>query len=251
VIHKVQHGRVLQIVLDRAEKRNALNRDLCRAILEAAEGAARDPGVGAILLTGSGKSFCAGMDLDEVAVGLSPETNILHERLFTIGVRISKPLIAAVQGAALGGGTGLVANCHIVIAEPGATFGLTEIRLGLWPFLIYRAAVMALGERRTLELSLTGRIFGSEEARYLGLVHEIAEDAGKRALEVAETVAGFSPTAIQNGLSFVQEVRGLDWEESGKVAQRVRDQVFGSADFAEGLRAFREKRLAQWPSLAK
>lgn len=251
MLQKEQHGRVLQIVLDRAQKRNALDRDLCRAILEAVESAARDPGVGAILLTANGKSFCAGMDLDEAAAGSTPETNILHERLFTLGVRISKPVIASVQGAALGGGMGLVANCHIVIAEPGATFGLTEIRLGLWPFLVYRAAAMAVGERRTLELSLTGRVFGSEEARNLGLVHEIAEDAGKRALEVAETVAGFSPAAIQIGLSFVQEVRGLDWEESGKVAQRVRDQVFASAAFAEGLRAFREKRPARWPSLSK
>jgi enoyl-CoA hydratase/carnithine racemase len=149
----------------------------------------------------------------------------------------------------LGGGTGLVANCHIVIAEAAATFGLTEIRLGLWPFLVYRAVGMALRERRTLELSLTGRIFGSEEARDFGLVHEIAPDAEKRALEVAETVAGFSPTAIQNGLNFVQDVQGLDWEEAGRIARRVRDRVFAGADFQEGLRAFREKRPARWPSL--
>lgn len=249
MLQKVQYGRVLQIALDRAEKRNALNRELCRAILEAAESAIHDPGIGAILLTANGKSFCAGMDLDEAAGGATEETNSLHERLFTLGARSSKPLIAAVRGAALGGGTGLVANCHIVIGEAGATFGLTEIRLGLWPFLVYRAVGMALGERRTLELSLTGRIFGSEEARGLGLVHEIAPDAGKRALEVAETVAGFSPTAIQNGLSFVQEVRGLGWEESGRVARRIRDRVFAGGDFEEGLRAFREKRLAEWPSL--
>jgi methylglutaconyl-CoA hydratase len=66
---------------------------------------------------------------------------------------------------------------------------------------------------------------------------------------VAERVAGFSPTAIQNGLSFVQEVRGMDWVESGQVARRVRDRVFAGADFEEGLRAFREKRSAEWPSL--
>jgi len=241
---------VLRLTLDRPEKRNALNGELCLEILNAVESAVHDPGIGAILLAANGKSFCAGMDLEEALRGPTEETNSLHERLFTLGARISKPLIAAVQGAALGGGTGLVAACHIVVADAGATFGLTEIRLGLWPFLVYRAVGMALGERRTLELSLTGRIFGSEEARDLGLVHEIAPDAAERALEVAEMVAGFSPTAVENGLSFVEDVRGMGWEESGRVARRVRDRVFAGADFQEGLRAFREKRLPHWPSLA-
>ena len=250
MLQTVQHGRVLRLTLDRTEKRNALNCELCLAILDAVEAAVHDPSVGAILLAAKGSSFCAGMDLEEAAGGATEETNSLHERLFTLGARSCKPLIAAVQGAALGGGTGLVANCHIVIAEAGATFGLTEIRLGLWPFLVYRAVGMALGERRTLELALTGRIFGSGEATELGLVHEIAADVEKKALEVAEMVAGFSPTAIQNGLSFVQDVRGMDWEESGRVARRIRDRVFASADFQEGLRAFREKRAPKWPSLS-
>lgn len=249
MLQKVQHGRVLRLTLDRPEKRNALNCELCLAILDSVEGAIHDPGVGAILLAGNGKSFCAGMDLNEAGCRATEETSTLHERLFTLGARATKPLIAAVEGAALGGGTGLVANCHIVIADADATFGLTEIRLGLWPFLVYRAVGMALGQRRILELALTGRIFGSEEARNLGLVHEIAPDVEKRALEVAEMVAGFSPTAIQNGMSFVQEVRDMDWEESGRVARRVRDRVFGGADFQEGLRAFREKRPPSWPSL--
>jgi len=155
-----------------------------------------------------------------------------------------------VQGPALGGGTGLVANCHIVIAEPAATFGLTEIRLGLWPFLVFRAVDMALGERRAVELALTGRIFAAEEARQLGLVHEVVPDAAARAFEVAELVANFSPTAIHNGLGFVEEVRGMDWEDAGKVARRVRDWVFATEDFQEGLRAFREKRPPRWPSLS-
>jgi enoyl-CoA hydratase/carnithine racemase len=249
VLQKVQKGRLLRLTLDRPEKRNALNIELCRAILEAVGAGVHDPGVGAILITGNGKAFCAGMDLDEVARGATQETNLLHEQLFTLGARTTKPLIAAVQGAALGGGTGLVANFHIVIAEPAATFGLTEIRLGLWPFLVYRAVSMGLGERRTTELALTGRIFAGEEARDFGLVHEVADDAEKRALEVAETVANFSPSAIHNGLGFVQEVRGMSWEETGKVARRVRDWVFTSPDFQEGLRAFREKRQPRWPTI--
>ncbi len=154
------------------------------------------------------------------------------------------------RGAALGGGTGFVANCHIVIAEPSATFGLTEIRLGLWPFLVYRAMELAVGERRSTELALTGRVFGGEEAKALGLVHEVVPDAESRALELAQTIATYSPSAIHNGLSFVQEVRGMGWEEAGQVARRVREWVFTGSDFQEGLRAFREKRQPHWPSLA-
>ena len=249
MLQKVHDGRVLKLTLDRPEKRNALNCELCDELVSAIEDAIHDCGVGAILLEANGKSFCAGMDLTEAALGVTQETNALHERLFTIGARITKPLIAAVQGAALGGGTGLAANCHIVIAGPDTTFGLTEIRLGLWPFLVYRAVEAALGERRTLELALTGRNFEAEEAKEYGFVHEVTADPRVRAMEVAQMVAGFSPTAIQNGMSFVQEVRGQDSEASGRVARRIRDRMFASADFHEGLRAFREKRPPKWPSL--
>jgi enoyl-CoA hydratase/carnithine racemase len=250
VLQKEQLGRVLRLTLDRPEKRNALNIELSRAIVETVRDADRDPSIGAIMIGANGKSFCAGMDLDEVARGATEETNMLHEQLFTLGARTTTPLIAAVHGAALGGGTGFVANCHVVVADPDATFGLTEIRLGLWPFLVFRAVAMALGERRTVELALTGRIFGSAEAREIALAHEVAADAASRALEIAQTIAGYSPTAIHNGLSFVEEARGMGWVEAGKVARRVRDWVFTSPDFREGLRAFREKRPAQWPSLS-
>lgn len=247
MLEKEQHGRVLRLALNRPEKRNALNCALCQAILEAVESAVHDASVSVILLVANGKSFCAGMDLEETALH---ETDAnLHERLFTLGVRCTKPIVAAVSGAALGGGTGLVANCHIAIAEAGATFGLTEIRLGLWPFLVYRSVALALGERRTLELALTGRIFDSQEARDFGFVHEIAPDAEKRGMEVAELIASYSPLALQSGLSFVQEVRGKDWEEAGRVGRLVRDRVFAGVDFQEGLRAFREKRSPKWPSL--
>ena len=251
MLQKVQHGRVLQLILDRPEKRNALNIELCQAVLEAVESAVQDPAVGAILLTGNGKSFCAGMDLEEAARGATPETNSLHERLFTLGARSCKPLIAAVQGAALGGGTGLVANCHIVIAEPGATFGLTEIRLGLWPFVISRSVAAAIGERRATELALSGRIFGAHEAREYGLVHHVVESARlmEQAREIAGALAEASPTAIRSGLTFVREARGKSWEEAGALARRMRNEVFQSADFEEGIRAFQEKRHPRWPSL--
>ena len=250
LLHSVREGRLLRLTLNRPEKRNALDAALCRALVTALDGAAADPAVGAILLTANGKAFCAGMDLAEIEQRTGAEDiNTVHEQLFTIGARLPKPLIAGVHGAALGGGTGLVANCHIVVASYEASFGLTEIRLGLWPFLVYRAVAVALGERRTLELSLTGRVFRGREARELGLAHEVAEDAAARALEIARAVAGFSPTAVQKGMAFVQRVRGLGWQEAGEIGRQVRNQQFAEEDFREGIRAFREKRRPQWPSI--
>ena len=247
-IHR--EGRLLSIALNRPEKRNALNAQLCRDLVQTLEGAEKDPSIGAILLSGNGKCFCAGMDLSEITDGGTAEISNIQEQLFTIGSRLGKPLVAAVQNAALAGGTGLVANCHIAIAREDAAFGLTEIRLGLWPFLVFRAVTAAIGERRAVELALTGRIVTAAEAKEIGLVHEISEHAEARALEVARGLAESSPTAIRSGLSFVQEVRGRDWRTAGAIARRIRDEVFESKDFQEGLQAFREKRVAHWPSLS-
>src|SRR2546423_10312104 len=108
VLHSAQHGRLLRLTLNRPDKRNALDRELCRALIQALEQAEADPSIGAILLDANGKSFCAGMDLDQAASDNLTEIHALHERLFTIGARLRKPLVAAVQGAALGGGTGVV-----------------------------------------------------------------------------------------------------------------------------------------------
>jgi enoyl-CoA hydratase/carnithine racemase len=249
ILQTSRQGRVLHVVLNRPEKRNALSAQLCLDLVAALEEADRDSAVGAILLAGRGKHFCAGMDLGEVQNIDTALINQAQEQLFTIGARLEKPLVCAVQGAALGGGMGLVANCHIVIAHPEATFGLTEVRLGLWPFLVYRVVSAALGERCTLELSLTGRIFGAGEAKEIGLVHELKADLAARADELARALSESSPTAIRKGLGFVRETRGRDWQTAGEIARRIRDEVFASDDFQEGRRAFQEKRAPHWPSL--
>jgi len=251
MIETAQTGRVLRVTLNRPEKRNALSVDLGRALLKALDAGELDPGVGAILLAANGPSFCAGMDLTELGSVHHEQVHLMHEQLFNVGARLTKPLIAAVHGPALGGGTGLVANCHIVVASEAASFGLTEIRLAMWPFLIYRPMVTALGERRTMELALTGRIFGAGEAKEMGLVHQIAQDAAARATEIAETVAGHSPAAIRSGMLFVQQVQDRGWKNASEIARWMRQDVFNSDDFAEGVRAFREKRKAIWPSLER
>jgi enoyl-CoA hydratase/carnithine racemase len=242
-------GRVLRLVLNRPEKRNALNGALCRDLVSAIEEGDRDPGVGAILLTGAGKSFCAGMDLDEMLTPAEAELAEAHERLFTIGHRVTTPIVAAIHGAALAGGTGLAANAHVVIASRDATFGLTEIRIGLWPFIIFRAIVEAIGERRAVELSITGRIVDAQEAAAIGLAHQVTTTLEASAAEVATAIASASPEAMRTGLRFVSEAHGLERDTAGNLAQHFRQELFAAADFAEGVRAFREKRKPQWPSL--
>jgi enoyl-CoA hydratase/carnithine racemase len=246
-----REDRVLHLALNRPDKRNALNVELCKALAEALDEAEGASAVGAVLLSGHGKSFCAGMDLNEALSSESGRLNDVHERIFTAGIRMTKPVVAAVQGAALAGGTGLAANCHIVVAAEDATFGLTEIRLGLWPFVIFRGVAAAVGERRATELALTGRIFGAGEAREYGLAHFVVEPAGlmERARQIAHAAAEASPTAVSAGLTFLRDARGKGWEEAGALARQMRIEVFRGADFEEGIRAFQEKRPPRWPSL--
>lgn len=239
-----REGRVLRVTLDRAEKRNALSAELCLGIVEAVEAAQNDDSIGSILIDAKGDVFCAGMDLDEASAPGAVAGTAIHERLFTLGVRASKPIVAAVQGPALGGGVGLIANAHVAVAAHGSSFGLTEIRIGMWPFLIYRSVALALGERRTLELSLMGRIFHVPEAVQWGLIHEAAPmmELDDRATAIAMHLAQLSPMAMRTGLEFVRRTGGMDPVSAAPIALAMRQGCFASADFAEGMAAFREKR---------
>jgi enoyl-CoA hydratase/carnithine racemase len=243
--------RVLIVTMNRPEKRNALDFQLCSHLVSAIEDANSDHKIGVILLRGAGKVFCAGMDLGEV---LSPEASglsTIHEKLFTLGAHIDKPIVAAVQGSAHGGGFGLVANAHVVVAADNAIFGLSEIRLGLWPYLIYRSVTLAMGERRALELSLTGRNINASEALTYGLIHRLVplKELHLRASEIANEISLSSAEAIHDGMDFVKRLQGLDWQAGGALARQSRSHSFQSADFAEGVRAFLEKRPPRWPSL--
>jgi enoyl-CoA hydratase/carnithine racemase len=239
-----REGAVLRVTLNRPDKRNALNAAMCATISDAVEGAQDDAEIGAVLLDSTGDVFCAGMDLDEASLPDAAQHTSIHERLFTLGARSRKPIVAAVRGPALGGGVGLICTSHIAVAAHGSTFGLTEIRIGMWPFVIYRSVAMALGERRVLELSLTGRIFNVPEAVQWGLVQEAAPafELDDRATALATHVASMSPQAIRRGLEFVHKTPGLDPVAAAPVALEMRSEAFASSDFQEGVAAFREKR---------
>ena len=185
-----QDRRLRRIALAAPEKRNLLDAAMCQDLLRELRDAAADASVGAILIEADGPAFCTGIDLDA------------GEELFTIGRRISKPLVAAVQGFAVSGGVALLASAHVVVAAQGSSFGLTDIREGVWNEAIYRAVSKAIGERRTLELSLTGRIFSTPEALAWGLVHMVAPafELDDRASEIGNALADANPQAVRAAL---------------------------------------------------
>ncbi|MBI2685395.1 MAG: enoyl-CoA hydratase/isomerase family protein [Acidobacteria bacterium] len=245
-----QEGRVRRVTMAREEKRNALNIALCEALLREFDEAAADPHTGCILLDALGKVFCSGMDLDE-SLEHGPKGELeVHERLFTIGQRITTPIVAAVQGPALAGGLGLLCNAHVVVAAMGTNFGITELRIGMFPFVIFRALAAAIGERRALELSLTARVFQTDEALRIGLIHQAAPEVevDDRASALAHTIASHSPAATALGMEYVTRANASPGE-AAELARSLRTRVFNHPDYAEGVAAFKEKRKADWPSL--
>jgi enoyl-CoA hydratase/carnithine racemase len=179
-----------RITLASPETRNFLDESLCAKVLEELREAAADDATGAILIDAEGPVFCSGMD-EEAGWDL-----------FGIGHRISKPIVAAVSGVAVAGGMVLVANAHVVVAAQGTSFGLTDIRDGKWSEPVYRAVAKAIGDRRALELCLTGRVFSTPDALAWGLVHTVAPafELEDRATDIATALANANPDAVRAAL---------------------------------------------------
>lgn len=195
---------VVHIVLRREQRRNALNREVCNELLQALEKAEFDPDVGVVLISAEGPVFCAGLDLDEAAQDSSTELDRLFGRLFVIRSRITKPIVMAIQGAALGGGLGLAASAHFVIADERAVFGLPEINLGMWPYLVFDAVSEVIGNAETVRLALLGTPISAEHAQKLGLVFQIvpAAELQVAATTLAQSLASKDRTALARGLAF-------------------------------------------------
>ncbi|MGA7410558.1 MAG: enoyl-CoA hydratase/isomerase family protein [Bryobacteraceae bacterium] len=243
--------RVLHITLNRPEKRNALTIGMCAELVKSTDEVQDDPNIGSILIDAEGTVFSAGMDLEEAANSNNIHRLATHERLFTLGANSKKPIVICVKGPALGGGMGLAVQGHVVVAAQGALFALTEIRIGLWPFLVYRCIEAAIGPRRAMEMSLTGRAIATNDALDWGIVQQVTPqfEADDRAAAVARDLAWSSPVAISAGLDYVREARGKNWAQQGELAVAERAKVLHGTDFKEGVRAFKEHRAPCWPSM--
>ena len=235
----VREGRLLRLTLARPDKRNALNAALCHDIAEAVDSA--DPrDTGAVFLDAEGPSFCAGMDLAESLTADAAVLAEVHDRLFTMGRRAAVPVVAYVQGHAIAGGTGLVANAHLVYAAEDARFGLTELRVNLWPFLIYRAVEDAIGARRTLAWTLEAGIYDAAAARDAGLVHRIATHA--EALAAARELAERLADTVGQGMTYYRGSRVLEHAEAGELAARLRIELMASDGYRQAAVACRDRK---------
>jgi enoyl-CoA hydratase len=245
-----RRGSVLIVTLNRPEARNALSADMMAIMTDAWRQVDQDPEIRACVLTGAGGAFCAGMDLKAASAAHPSEAfsggfdPTVIEPLLK-GRRLSKPLIAAVEGAAIAGGTEILQACDIRVAGRGARFGVAEVRWGLFP--LGGSAVRLprqIPYTIAAELLLTGRQLDAAEAREIGLIGHVVPDgtALDKALEIAEMICANGPVAVRAILATMRETEGLPENEAFAIEAKHGVAVFASQDAKEGPRAFTEKR---------
>src|SRR5207245_1674818 len=203
-----------------------------------------------LILTGAGKAFCSGMDLENLKslIGRSPEQNLKDSetmvRLFRALYEFRKVTIAAVNGAAIAGGTGLAVLCDFTLAVPEAKFGYTEVRIGFVPAIVSTFLLRQVGEKHARDLLLTGRIIAAEEAARLGLINEVVapEKLMQRARELAASLMENSPLALRMTKRLLNEHARVELDVHIGAAVRENAAIRATADFREGITSFLEKR---------
>jgi methylglutaconyl-CoA hydratase len=222
-------GGVLTLTLDRPEKRNALSLGLVEALHAALELADIDSEARVVVLRGAGKDFCAGADLDELLASAdltlaeNEATALRLGALFGRMRALPKPVIAVVHGRALAGGAGLVAACDIAVAGAGAQLGYPEIQRGFVPAMVMTLLRRAAGEKAALDLVLTGRLLGAEEARAIGLVSRVVPEAelDREAAALAGTLAAASPSALALTKQLFYQLDGRSVDDGVALGARI------------------------------
>jgi len=242
------------ITLNRSQVRNALSPELVTHFHTALDQVQERDDVAALIITGEGTAFCGGADLKvlrEIAAQSVEQARQDSQDLMNFFRRIyefPKPVIAAVNGPAMGGGCGLASVCDIVLAAEDAVFGYPEVRVGFVPALVAVFLVRICGEKKARELLLTGRVFSAQEAQEMGLVnHVVAKESllGK-ARELAREIAQNSPTAVRLTKELMKDLPGLSLEKGLIAALQLNTLIRTTEDFKEGVSSFLEKRRAQW-----
>jgi methylglutaconyl-CoA hydratase len=248
-----QSSGVATITLNRPDKRNAISFQLVDELMSALDEVEQSSSQ-VLILTGAGQAFCAGMDLDELKslVGKTHNENVKDSarmaEMFRWLYDFPKPTIAAVNGAAIAGGTGLATMCDFTLAVPEAKFGYTEVRIGFVPAIVSSILVWQVGHKIARDLLLSGRIFDAAEAHRYGLVNEVvpADRLMARARELATQILKNSPSSVRATKKLINGFIATQLDR--QIAEGVEDnaRIRTTADFREGVSSFLEKRKPVW-----
>ena len=255
VVLTENRGAALVVTLNRPEVKNALSAELVAALQAALASAAKDDALRGVVLAGAGPDFCAGADLKALQslASRSRAENLADSKqlaqLFAAIHTGPKPVVAAVRGFALAGGSGLACACDRVVAAGGATFGFTEARIGFVAAIVARFLVDRAGMNVTRELLLTARRVDAREAAALGIVDEIAPDGTdpvERALAWLATLAPCAPASLALTKRLLAGLAGRDLASALDFAAELNAETRATADCKEGVAAFLEKRKPRW-----
>jgi methylglutaconyl-CoA hydratase len=248
-------GEIAKITLNRPEKRNAINTQMI-AELQTALDTIEKSHSRVVIVTGAGTSFCAGMDLDMLAAiaKQSPAENQDDSRRIAKMLRrlwsFPRPMIAAVNGPAYAGGCGIATLCDFTLAAPEAKFGYTEVKIGFLPAIVSVFLTRQIGDKRSRDLLLTGRIIEAAEAKEFGMVTEVvpAERLQQRAFELANDLIAASPSSLTRAKHLLTSAAaaGVDHDLERAILENARIRC--TPDFKEGVASFLEKRKPVWHS---
>jgi methylglutaconyl-CoA hydratase len=239
-------GGVLTLTLNRPEKRNALSATVVEALHQALDSADLDPDVRVVMLTGAGKDFCAGADLEELlaSADASPEANeaaaLRLGTLFGRMRRLPKPTVAVVRGRALAGGAGLMTACDIVLAGAGAEVGYPEVLRGFVPAMVMTLLRRLVGEKAALDLVLTGRLLSAAEAQAWGLVSRVVPDLDleRESGELARALASVPASALALTKQLFYQLDGQSFDQSIALGARVNALARQTPDFRDAIGRF-------------
>ncbi len=242
------------ITLNRPERRNALTPEMQTELILALEAAASSTSTRVVILSGAGEAFCAGLDLTALQAMGGKSPHELQEDaqriagMFRTLYQLPVPTIAAVNGHATAGGTGLATLCDFTYAVPSAKFGYTEVKIGFVPALVSAYLTLQIGEKHARDLLLTGRLFSAEEARHLGLVNEVleADDLLPRVNAQAELLSRNSPSAMRATKQLIADQNRTWLDAAVTHSMKANAEARETADFREGVAAFLEKRRPHW-----
>ncbi len=251
-----QAGPVATVTLNRPDFHNAFNPAMIAELHQVFDGLAQNRSVRIVILTGAGPSFCAGADLNwmQESLSYSPADNLADaERMSAMYERINtlpQPLIGRINGAAVGGGLGLVACCDIAVGVPEAKFGFAEVKLGLVPAVIARFVLPKIGAGQARALFVSGHRFGAERAATLGLLHDLvpAKELDKVIKRVVDDLLTSSPAAMTQAKALVAALATLPADEAARYTVAAIAAARTSPEGQEGVRAFLEKRKPSWSS---